>query len=214
MGGEAAATGYPGRVTQASRDGLDDLRRSIEAAEAALARLRSGVDVTGRGAGLPSRPPTPQEVEAAQRTLDDLAAAARGMEVATKQLGAATRTALEAQSHRVERMRRATEPPGGPGDGDNGKRRRIPLTPWLVAVGAIVTIGVSLLVDWGIDPFRGQPVSTPGAPETTAVERVPLPPANPTGGTKGPPEVAEGAQTGGAAAPAVTLPSPGADSER
>jgi hypothetical protein len=195
-------------VTPASRDGLDDLRRSIEAAEAALVRLRSDVEATGRGAGLPSQPPTADEVAVAERTLDGLAAAARGMEVATKQLGTATRTALEAQAHKVERMRRAAEPAPGPGDGDGTKRRRIPLTPWLVAVGAIVTIGVSLLVDWGIDPFRGQPVSTPGGPETTAVERVPLPPANPTGGAKAPPEA--GPDTaGGAAAPAVTLPRSG-----
>jgi hypothetical protein len=197
-------------VSQASRDGLDDLRRSIEAAEAALVRLRSDAEATGRGAGLPSQPPTAEEVAAAERTLDGLAAAARGMEVATKQLGAATRTALEAQSHKVERMRRAAEPAPGSGGESAGRRtRRIPLAPWLVAVGAIVTVGVSLLVDWGIDPFRGQPVSTPGGPETTAIERVPLPPANPTGGAKAPPEAAEGAQSGGTAAPAVTLPRAG-----
>jgi hypothetical protein len=196
-------------VSQASRDGLDDLRRSIEAAEAALVRLRAGVEATGRGAGLPSQPPTREEIQAAERTLDSLAAAARGMEVTTKQLGTATRTALEAQSHRVERMRRASEPPSGPGGADTSKRRRIPLAPWLVAVGAIVTIGVSLLVDWGIDPFRGQPVSTPGGPDTTAVERVPLPAANPTGGATAPAEAGDagrGGPSGGAAAPAVTLP--------
>jgi hypothetical protein len=200
-------------VTTGGRDGLDDLRRSIQATEAALARLRAGVESTSRGAGLPAQEPTPEEVAVAERTLDTLAAAARGLEVATKQLGADTRTALEAQSHKVERMRQAAPPPpaadGGP---STGRRRRIPLAPWLVAVGAIVTVGVSLLVDWGIDPFRGQPVSTPNGPSTTAVERVPLPPANPTGGTKAPAEAgdaSEGGQSGGAAAPAVTLPPSG-----
>jgi hypothetical protein len=200
-------------VSSRGRDGLDDLRRSLEAAEGALARLRAGIETSSRGAGLPSDRPSPHEVEAAQRTLDSLAAAARGVEVATKQLTVATRTAVEAQSHRVERMRRASGPPpgsGGDGPGSlNGRRRRIPLAPWLVAVGAIVTIAVSLLVDWGIDPFRGQPVSTPTGPDTTAVERVPLPPANPTGGTPAPAETS-GGRAGGAAAPAVTLPPSGA----
>jgi hypothetical protein len=200
-------------VTTGGRDGLDDLRRSMQAAETAIARLRAGVESTARGAGLPAHSPTPKELAEAERTLDTLAAAARGLEVATKQLSADTRIALEAQSHKVERMRRAAEPPSGPDGGPGtGGRRRIPLAPWLVAVGAIVTIGVSLLVDWGIDPFRGQPVSSPSGPSTTAVERVPLPPANPTGGTKAPAEAgdaSEGGQSGGAAAPAVTLPPSG-----
>jgi hypothetical protein len=43
------------------------------------------------------------------------------------------------------------------------------------------------------------------------VERVPLPPVNPTGGAKAPPDAG---QAGGAAAPAVTLPSPGGAGER
>jgi hypothetical protein len=205
-------------VTTGGRDGLDDLRRSMQAAETAIARLRAGVESTARGAGLPAESPTQAEVAAAERTLDTLAAAARGLEVATKQLGADTRIALEAQSHRVERMRRAAEPPSGPdGGGGTGGRRRIPLAPWLVAVGAIVTVAVSLLVDWGIDPFRGQPVSTPSGPSTTAVERVPLPPANPTGGTKAPAEAgdaSDGEPSGGAAGPAVTLPPSGEASGR
>ena len=200
-------------MTTGGRDGLEDLRRSIQSTEAALVRLRAGVESTAGGAGLGEQAPTIQEVAVAERTLDSLAAAARGLEVATKQLSADTRTALEAQSHKVERMRRAVGPPSGPDDGpgSNG-RRRIPLAPWLVAVGAIVTIGVSLLVDWGIDPFRGQPVSSPSGPSTTAVERVPLPPANPTGGTKAPAEAgdaSQGGQSGGAGAPAVALPPSG-----
>jgi hypothetical protein len=205
-------------VTTGGRDGLDDLRRSIEATEAALVRLRAGVDSTARGAGLPARPPTAEEVAAAERTLDALAAAARGLEVATKQLSADTRIALEAQSHKVDRMRQAADPSSESDGGPGGRRgRRIPLAPWLVALGAIVTIAVSLLVDWGIDPFRGQPVSTPSEAETTAVERVPLPPANPTGGAKAPAEAgdaSEGGQSGGAAAPAVTLPPSGSGSGR
>jgi hypothetical protein len=139
--------------------------------------------------GQPGEPDEPGGLAEAERRLADLRAAHHALQEASARLGTATSAALSDQGRRVVRLRRARDTAnhsraananstaeaggaavaGGAALADTGappaqrSGSRLLFAPSLIAVGIVGTLLVSLAVNAGIDPFRGQPLTPPPA---------------------------------------------------
>lgn len=170
--------------------GAAQLKQAMRDVEAAVVRLRRATDEVSSGQpGQPGESDEPGALAEAERRLADLRAAHRALQEASTRLGTATSAALSDEGRRVVRLRRArdaakpsraaginrtaeaggTAVTGGAALADTGappaqrSGSRLLLAPSVIAVGIVGTLLVSLAVNAGIDPFRGQRLTPPPA---------------------------------------------------